>query len=258
MAVAAGATSAAVAARRPSVTRPLEVFYPSTTDPLQATVIHMTAATESSGREIQLVTAYPVNVNGTFRFEPAGIRANVTVSLVRTDIEIGTGGFVSALEGKLAASNVAPGRYALIGRTAASPRDPDTYLWGRTDIQVGADDVDNVELVLGPTASLQVRVVAGAGGVSLGPNPIMLTMEPVESVLISSASVGGRVGSDGTVSLMGLARGRYRFTVSAGSNVPIPWIVQSASVDGVALPDGVVEVTRPGPLGEVLIRLGTR
>jgi hypothetical protein len=129
------------------------------------------------------------------------------------------------------------------------------------DIDVGTSDVEGVDLVLRPTASLRARLVAG--GLSLGPSPIILSLAPADrSVLVDSAPVSrgtsGRVGADGTMLLTGIAPGHYRLNVTSGSSDPMPWVVQSVTVDGVALRDGILDVQRSGNLGDAVIQLRTR
>jgi hypothetical protein len=243
--------------------QPLEVFHPSTTDPMSATRIHVSAASDTSGKDIQLIAEYPVRVTGTVRVETGSLRANLVVSLVRMDVL--TDGSLLAYavrDNAFTASDVPPGHYAVIARTAPSVRDPDAYLWGRTDIQVGAGDIEGAEVVLRPTARLRVRVVRADGG-SLGPTPILVSVTPVDrSVILDSAPVAAgttsRVAADGTLLLMGIVPGRYRVSVASGSNEPVPWIVQSVAVDGVAVGDSILDIQRSDTPGDVVVRLGTR
>jgi hypothetical protein len=240
----------------------LEVFYPGTTNPSNAERVHISTGSDIPNRDIHLVAERGARVTGTVRLESGTVKWNWSIALARTDIVVEQHPTFRELD-RFTASNLPAGRYAIIGRTWSATRDPETHLWGRTDVEVGTDDIDGVELVLRPTAFLRARVVVGDGNSQPGSTPLLVRLEradpgyPPDQLGFTNVGVS-RVEADGTLTLVGIAPGRYRLALVDGSGESVPWVVRSISIDGVDLVDNILDVARGGSLGDAVIRVGAR
>lgn len=228
------------------------VFYPDAVNPANARPVHVSIENETAGCDIQMVITRAVAVSGTVQTESGPFHGYVPVRFEALDGYGSSSG--DSFTGTFRNDGVAPGRHALIAEWHPQSRDPAAHRWARVEIEVGSRDLEGVDLVLGPTAWLRTRVLAGDGA-GLPSEPIGVRLDPMTPARKGDAA---RASTDGAATLVGLAPGRYRFAVFALAKPQSVWDLRSVSLNGVELRDGILDVERAGSLGDVVIRLGTR
>ncbi len=186
-------------------------YYPGVLDPDQAMAIRIQAGEERSGIDFRLSPVQAVNVSGRVVSAATGRPVpDVGVTLIqRSEV---SSGLVSRLfqraeaaTGKFLIPNVRPGSYVL----GAFQGDRDNMVYARQAIEVGSSDVEGLELVLAPGATLQGRVVIEPGGGSVKLNEARLYLEPEAEDLRFGGSSDARIKEDGTFELRNVAPGRY-------------------------------------------------
>lgn len=187
------------------------MYYPGALDPEQAVAIRLGAGEERSGIDFRLSPVQAVNLSGRVVAAATGKPlADVAVTLVpRTE---GPSPLVSrqfqradTATGKFTIPNVRPGSYVL----AAWHRDGDSQLYARQEIEVAASDIENVELVLMPAATIAGRVTVEPGGGALKFDEARVYLEPQQEDLRFGGFGDGRIKEDGTFEIRNLAPGRY-------------------------------------------------
>jgi hypothetical protein len=121
------------------------VYYPSTTDSRNATPIDLTTGGDFGGVNITLTSWTTHRIRGSV---PGG---TARVSLVPADPGLTTSVLqADASSGPFEFSAVAPGEYTLVARSGD--------LLGRTTVNLGDGDLDNVTIGLSPSVSVPTRV----------------------------------------------------------------------------------------------------
>ena len=255
------------------------VFYPGTTIAGSATSVPLGIGEERLGVDFQLQLVAMARVEGTVVY-PAGQQpGGVQIQLVNVGDDVPGIGDSSARadsEGRFRFSNVAPGQYTLVARTAGfgGPIGPMVgaalgraggpggtaagggplgrggdfrgadvpRLWGTTEISVDGRNLSNVVLTLQPGFTVSGRVeFRGATPQPQDPTRLRVTLNPAD---VSAAgrqlttAASGRIDENGRFTIDGVVPGRYRM-VSGG---PGGWVLESAVIAGQDALDMPVEI----------------
>jgi hypothetical protein len=211
-------------------------YFPDTTDPLRALPIKLNPGEERTGTNLSLRTAMTVRISGRVisnvaipgRVAPRGgepILPAVQLSLVPLDLRIpynpGARGQGSAQlndpsGGRFEVNGVAPGKYDLFAtvinaNAAAGAVDEPRYFVGRTAVDVGLQNLENLSVVIGPPTALKLHVTVN-GTSTVPPETIRLQVQPVDT----AASINGY-----SVSAPGQA------AVDAQGNFTIPFLYEA-------------------------------
>ena len=212
-------------------------FYPGTTVSSQAGVISLQAAAEREDVDLTLQTVPTARVDGTVALPAGGaMPPGVEVSLVASGQVAFPGvpfdGYRRtgvASDGSFAFSDVAPGQYTALARSAIGGQ----ILWASADVGVDGEDVSGLALML--TAGMTVSGDIGVEGSS--PTPpnlatVRITLQPVAiGDAVTQSPSGATADSRGRFTLAGVPPGRYRLAASLpGAS---RWALRSAVVDGV-------------------------
>jgi hypothetical protein len=185
------------------------VFYPGTTDAGQALTVTVEPGADLRGINFQMVRTHAVRVRGRVS-GPTGIFTLVNLQPTSQ----GSGGLVRdtvvSPKGEFELADVLPGSYWL---TAASGGlDSASRFVTRRMVQIGDEDIDDLQLALGAGQQLTGRLVPPVGR-SLPGGLIMLLESRVPGDRQSNAI--GQVAADGAFSLRDIAPGDYDATLGS-------------------------------------------
>ncbi len=179
------------------------VYYPGTIDGTQALAVPVEAGADLHGIDFHMVRTHAVRVHGHVS-GPGGLFT--MVSLQPSDQ--GSGGqardAVVSPKGEFELADVLPGAYWL--SAASGGLDSASRSITRRMVQIGDQDVDDLQLALGAGQKLTGRLVAPDGR-SLPQGLIVLLESRVPGD--QQANAIGQVGSDGTFSMRDVAPGDY-------------------------------------------------
>lgn len=201
--------------RQPSGVSYPTTYYPGALDPAQAMAIRLGPGEERSGIDFRLSPVQAVSISGRVVSAATGRPvADMMVTLVpRTE---GFSALVSRqfqradpATGRFSLTNVRPGSYVL----AAFYRDGESQLYARQEIEVGSSDLEGLELMLSPGATIQGRVAVEPGGGSLKLDEARVFLEPQQEDLRYGGPGGGRIREDGSFEFRNVAPGRYAVRV---------------------------------------------
>jgi hypothetical protein len=244
------------------------VFYPGVASPTDAGVITLAAGDERTGVDFAVRYTRTVSVEGTVHHAD-GSTPPVQMALITGRRRMPTMDAApprnaesrGTATGTFKYTNFVPGRYVIAARTPAAP-----WLYAQAEIDVAADDVRGVSLVLQPAMRLTGRVVfdrtalqppgdltrlslrldhvGGTGGQS---GYTRLGHFPISPAVVSA---------DGRFEFSGILPGRYRLpaTVPGESG----WWARSALTGGRDLFDGDVEVTAGRDLTDIVLTFTDR
>lgn len=190
-----------------------EIYYPGALEPEQAAPVPVRAGEEQGGIDFRLWPVQAVTLSGrVVKPGPQGGVRDTTVMLARRT-RLGRFGAaprrfapVDPATGRFTVTHVRPGPHLL----TAIHRDGENTLYARQEIEVGAADIEGIELVLAPGITIRGRVEVekdGAESVKLDGMRVWLQGEDSEGFLPGMNS--GRVRDDGTFELRNLSPGRY-------------------------------------------------
>jgi protocatechuate 3,4-dioxygenase beta subunit len=229
------------------------LYYPSTADQSTATALTVDAGQELAGIDMTYVAIHTAHVAGhvtdarTSRpstgVEVALVSSRGSVIFSHTQTSAGPNGAFDFL-------GIPPGSYVL---TAQLSNDTGRTIAGRTSVEVGDDNLSNVEVVIGPGLDITGHVrMEGKTGADL--SQISVNLEPLGGSANASDSYDATMKPDGTFAFHDVAEGSYRLDVS-----PIPpGFYLSAGGASEVLESGLT-VTRshPIPSVELLLSPGT-
>jgi protocatechuate 3,4-dioxygenase beta subunit len=255
------------------------VFYPGTTVAGSAGVVPVGAGEERLGVDFQLQLVPVASIEGIV-VASTGTVPNVQLTLVNTGDEISGIGNSSARvdrDGRFRLTNVPPGQYTLMARTArrgpsmpvgpgrgAGPvapgrgNDPSTTestrLWASADLTVDGRNLSNIALTLQPGFSLtgrfEFRATSRQAPTDLTRARVALTPSDTTAALrdLTSTAVG-RIDESGRFTIDGIVPGKYR--VSASVNAA-GWTLESALVAGQDALDFPIDVKSAQNLSAVV------
>jgi hypothetical protein len=230
-------------------------YFGGVTDPSRATVVEVEPGSERAGVDVQLQTAQTASISGVVRGvdgAPAQVR-DVSIFPAGLSMSISSMGAVAVrADGSFSTPALAPGRYRLLARAAASDQAQPA---AEAIVDLAGAGVTDVTMSLG-AASISGRVVLD-GEVSVGAKPaVRVELRRADAgVVVSSYDVkSADAGPDGGFRIDGLLPGRYELAVTATSAGAARWWAESAPVPGGdALDSGVVVAA--GGMPELIVQV---
>jgi hypothetical protein len=151
------------------------VYYPGTADPQSASRVDVRPGADIRGIDFILAGVTTRKVRGTVINGVTGLPADVAnVQLVpRSNIGNTLQGFLD--RGKFEISGVLPGAYFLVANARTGPRDDIKIMGGRTTVDVGYSDLDNINVTLQPAIDIvgSVLVEGRSEGLPTDARPIV-------------------------------------------------------------------------------------
>ena len=179
------------------------VYYPGTIDGTQALAVPVETGADLHGIDFHMVRTHAVRVHGHVS-GPGGLFTMVNLQ----PSDQGSGGqardAVVSPKGEFELADVLPGAYWL--SAASGGLDSASRSITRRMVQIGDQDIDDLQLALGAGQKLTGRLVAPDGR-SLPQGLIVLLESRVSGD--QQANAIGQVGSDGTFSMRDVAPGAY-------------------------------------------------
>jgi hypothetical protein len=274
-------------------------YFPNSADPAGGQAVELRPSAELAGVDIRTRTAVPVKISGRITSAlSAGSPVAAPVSLVRRDARIRSEvdflrsrETMSKADGTFEFSNVLPGSYELIARMDApplpggSPQGPPLAvmaLWafGRTPVEVQAENVENISVVISNPSELKGRLVIdgnpGAANVRLALRAYdSFVADPsLSNVFRQMESYTPPIGQDGSFTIPLIPPGRYQLEIAppgARPGAPPP-AIPAPAISLPALPQGahIADIRQggtsvydnglvvgSGPVGPVEVRINT-
>lgn len=227
----------------------LPTFHPGTPDPGQATLIEVQPGDEVSGINVDLRLLHGVHVRGSVRGgPPPKMQAGMWVSLQKRDSELqllaNYGASVQNETGTFEIRGVPPGSYYLSGGWG----DGKQQYYGRTPLDVGAADVDGVNLLLGAPLQLPGSFHTDPG-VKLNFSALNLWLQPVDPGMGGGSA---SVKPDGTFVIENLYDGNYSLHVGG---FPEEYYVKSARLGGTDVLGVGLNISHSQPPGQLEVTL---
>jgi len=195
------------------------VYYPGLTDARQAGVVKVEPGADLPGFDLQLVRTHAVRVRGRIAVSasPAPLFMMVTLALAGQRDPAGQplpGQPLTVVirdpKGEFEFQGVLPGSYRL--QVQAAGLDESSRRSGHRALEVGASDIEGVELILGQPQTVSGRVVAPEGR-TLPPGLIVL-LQPREAGETQSGGLA-QVSAAGAFTLPKVAPGEYDVAVGS-------------------------------------------
>jgi len=190
------------------------VYYPGVFDPTQTSPLVVKAGEEKAGIDFRIVRTQAVRISGRV-IDPSSNRLGDDIGVVL----LGRSGAASFVDrrfvpvaresGKFEIRGVSPGSYELSAFSRAGASDSRS---ANLRLEVGSANLENLELVLGHSATLQ-GVIKVEGGTQPAPSLDdlrVLLASGVEQFGRPWSSGSGAVKADGSFQLPGVAPGEYQ------------------------------------------------
>lgn len=226
------------------------VFYPGTSNSVEAVPIRVNAGEERRGIDLQVVAVRTVKVTGRVLaqdVELSTLRPQLIPSAMAQGFFSVPGNAVAfSNDGTFQFVNVIPGRYTLVVSTFA--RNP--VLFATANITVGDSDISGIVLTMQTAPTVTGRVVFDATTAKPPQNLqlVRLSLTPVRGPNRSVTAETGAfsvspvsVQSDSTFRFPGVYPGTYSLNALL-TNVP-GWALRSATINGRDILDAPFEVT---------------
>jgi hypothetical protein len=261
------------------------VFFPSAAHAGQAQLIEVAAGQVTAGIDLRLVEAGLHRIAGTagpasptlqlelIPAEASSIASDLDIRI--PEIHAGSGfAFIQVPPGRYRLRAIAfpargnavtSGGLATMFRSSAqsaeraplAPTPGDPTLWTEQDVEVGTEDVTDVELTLSEVGRIRGQVVFESDGPPPPPRELIATAIvpiPVGGTDLHGLSAS-RIEPDGRFETVGLPPGRYRFDLM----LPPPgrWTAGSVVVKDQPIESAVVEIDRTG-LSDVVLTFTAR
>ena len=229
------------------------VFHPGTSIAESAAIIVITGSEERTGIDIVASAVPTTRVTGTVPMAVQLGRGSVNVSLAAagelTDMLTSSFQFrrqevTVGADGRFEFRNVAPGRYAVSARTAATQVPPPgtsapPVLWAESKIDVNGTPVD-VSLALQPTITVNGQIIfAGNSEPPTDLTTLYFRLVPPGAAGNLSAGPTGTVLKDGTFKIPGVTPGPYRLWQIFVTRWPGSWGLKSVTMNGQEVIDGL-------------------
>jgi len=195
-----------------------DIYYPGALEPEQAAPVAVRAGEERVGIDFRLWPAQAVTLSGRVVLPGAERTLRGVMMMIAPRTRSGFLGpaprrfaQVDPSTGRFTLTNVRPGSHVL----TAVYRDGENTLYARQEIEVGASDIEGIELVLAPGITLRGRVEIEKGGadlVKLDEMRVLLQPEDQEPQFFGMSD--GRVKADGSFELRNLPPGRYTIRIA--------------------------------------------
>jgi hypothetical protein len=249
------------------------VFFPGTTDAADARRVQVDIGEEVGGVDIPLRLVPAAGIAGVVRIDgdsplPTGTRLVLTRAV--RGLAPHDGGEVVNVDaaGRFRVPPLAPGRYVirlvnltLTPSTAHLGEKPRVY-WGRVEVDVNGEDVEDVVLQLHRGLDLPGQLVteAPADVPPLDLSAFTLSLEGITVDGIRPASPATvRPDAAGRFTLTGVAPGRYRVHASLPplSGRTFGWFMTSVSFDGAVLNGDILEISETLRAGSLSLKVTT-
>ena len=194
------------------------MFYPGTTDPAAASPVALGLGEERGGVDIALRLLRSARIEGRV-VGPDGQpvdRPRISMS----------GSSAQGPGSTFTRRNLTPGSYTITAHGA------NNTLWGRVTLDVNGEDMLNVEIKLGPSASVAGRILfeSSSKPAPADASAVRLALRPSAGLPPVAAAAAG------TFTLAGAEPGRYRLQafmpVAPGSPAGSGWVLKSAILNG--------------------------
>jgi hypothetical protein len=263
------------------------VYYPGTSDTLQAATIALKPAEERAGVDFTLRHVAVARVSGVVR-RPDGqplITPQISLSRVQESIPVVnldpmSSPRASLRNGVFTFPAVVPGRYVLTVRSAsqraappatsaagvpAGPTFRQLDLWASTEISVQGEDVEGLSLTLEPGLTVAGRI-AFEGSTIQPPadlSQVRIQLMDPEARLPGSSDSNvymGMAAADATFAIRGVMPGDYQLSVFMPGNTPAGprWVVKSAIVGGRNVFDRPFTIRSGGGLDDIAVTMTDR
>ena len=178
------ADEAEVSGQKPGVAY-VPVFYPGTADPQSASRIEVRPGSDVRGIDFILSPVTTRKIRGTVFNSVTGQPASVAnVQLIpRGDIGDSFTGTMD--QGKFEVSGVLPGAYFLVATFRDGSRDDVRTFGGRTAVEVGYSDLDNINVTLHPAVPIRGRLLLEGVTDSLYSPPVIFLQGERENIFPS-------------------------------------------------------------------------
>ncbi len=135
------------------------IFYPGVSDPARTQTIELHPGDELSGIDLNFVLLHSVRVSGRILNASSLPAKEVQVTLVAGSgsMTFTVGQASTDSKGAYEIRGVPPGSYVLIAEQFGNA-DPEKVMRGRTSVEVGEVNINDVEVVIGPGASVTGHV----------------------------------------------------------------------------------------------------
>jgi hypothetical protein len=249
------------------------VYFPGTTEVGDARPVHVEAGEEASGIDIRLQLVPAAGISGVVRLDensalPPGTRLVLTRA-VRGLAPYDGGEIVNVDDaGRFRVPPLSPGRYVirLVNLTLTPPtahlgEKPRAY-WGRVEVDVNGEDVNDVVLQLRRGLDLPGSVIADSAvdAPPFTPSGVTVSLQGITVDGIRPANPATvRPDASGRFTLTGVGPGRYRVSASFPpmSGRTLGWYLRSVSLDGAVLDGDILDVGEYGGSGHLSLRFTT-
>jgi Predicted outer membrane protein len=220
------------------------VFYPSVTDPSQASLIEVAPGAEVAGLDMRLQKTRVYRIRGQV-LDPSGQPATRALVLAvpsgDNDPMMGPGATPATVEsdGKFEIYGVPSGSYTVVAQLRERQQGG-MPLSHRQKVEVTDGDVDGVVLTLGAGITLtgSLRVVDGEAK-DFDYSRVRLRLVPAEQILFAPPP-SGEVKQDGSISIAGISPGKYSLTATG---MPQDSYIKSVKVGGYESPDRTIDLS---------------
>jgi protocatechuate 3,4-dioxygenase beta subunit len=198
------------------------VYYPTTTDPLQARVVDVRPGSDTRGLDITAIRVLTRTIRGTvFNGVTRQLPSSAfpaQVRLLATDpAQQPFNGTVDQTTGKFEIPRVVPGNYVLFGvmRQNSAPNTPPTeVLWASMPLEVRDRDIQDLSLATVPGIATQGRItVEGITGPPPNLAGLFIGMRPDPLITQGAPSPSGQSTTEGTFNLAQANPGKFRVYV---------------------------------------------
>jgi protocatechuate 3,4-dioxygenase beta subunit len=196
------------------------VFYPGVSDPSRTQAIELHAGDEITGIDLGFVSLRSVRVSGKVLNASSLPAKDVQVSLIggSGSMSFPVGQAATDSKGSFEIGGVPPGSYTLVAEHYGSA-EPEKVTRGRSSLDVGEVNLTDVELVIGPGASVNGRVrVEGKPALDLSKLSVALDAQDDLSSLDFAPDVSNvPLRPDGVFTFHDVPEGTYRIKI-----LPLP------------------------------------
>ncbi len=225
-----------------------ETYYPSAATPERAITIEAAAGREVAGVEIRLARRPDLAISGVVTGKSDG-RWPAFVSLM---FSAGTGRGSQATsvreDGKFMFRNLSPGLYRIYAQSV--PSEEQRLYSPLLELTLEGADITGVQLPLAPAEDLTGSVqFEGEPAEAASLETLTVLLEPTTMSGMTPGSGSVKAGKDGAFRLRAVPPGRYRVRVQ---RMPEYGYIKTVQMDGTAVSDGVLDLTRGGGGGSVV------
>ncbi len=195
------------------------LYYPAANDRARAVALVLRAGEDLAGIDMNLVLVHTVHIRGRVmnaRTSLASSEAEVTLLSDQGEMIFASKDF-SAVRATFEFEGVPPGSYVLVAQQPSSPQERKT-MWGRTSIEVGDNNLEHADVVVGPGVDVSGRIrVEGKTPVDLSENRnrhgmtgTLVSQEPSALASLVPDIDIATVNADGTFIFQEVPEGSYR------------------------------------------------